>query len=124
MEVKTLQSAVRPNSIEKLGNGSYYYNYNIQPRLVEVTKELDSTETVEETNYFFVQVHLTGVPNYKDCVQAVIRAYVTQNQEFDLINSANKVVMGLSENTEDTEKYKEYLQLVNDIKVNVKKDFE
>lgn len=124
MEVKTLQSAVRPNSIEKLGNGSYYYNYNIQPRLVEVTKELDSTETVEETNYFFVQVHLTGVPNYKDCVQAVIRAYVTQSQEFDLINSANKVVMGLSENTEDTEKYKEYLQLVNDIKVNVKKDFE
>ena len=69
--------------IQRLGNNTYYYNY-----ITEVT------QTITEDNkavpvYKYIQVHLSGQPNYKQIVQAVLREYINQNEEFDLINSYN-----------------------------------
>nr|DAN23552.1 MAG TPA_asm: hypothetical protein [Bacteriophage sp.] len=30
-----------------------------------------------ETVYSFIQVHLTGVPDYKDCIKNIIREYIS-----------------------------------------------
>jgi hypothetical protein len=57
-------------------------------------------------------------------VKAIIRAYIDQDEEFDLINSANRVTLGINESTEATDNYKQYLELVDTIKANVKKDLE
>lgn len=46
-----------------------------------------------------------------------------QDEEFDLINSSNSIVLGLSDNNSDKQNYLDYLNLVNQIKVNVKNDF-
>ena len=119
-EPKRIEMNICPNSIEKLGNGTYYYNYDIKSAIVEISGQ---ETTKQETRWNFIQVHLYGQPNYKECIKAIIREYVDQDEEFDLINSSNSIVLGLSDNNSDKQNYLDYLNLVNQIKVNVKNDF-
>ena len=102
--------------IQRLGNNTYYYNY-----ITEVT------QTITEDNkavpvYKYIQVHLSGQPNYKQIVQAVLREYISQNEEFDLINSYNSYQNNLTTDDTVVSKYVDYLKLVQEIKTNIKKD--
>lgn len=102
--------------IQRLGNNTYYYNY-----ITEVT------QTITEDNkavpvYKYIQVHLSGQPNYKQIVQAVLREYINQNEEFDLINSYNSYQNNLTTDDTVVSKYVDYLKLVQEIKTNIKKD--
>ena len=65
---------------------------------------------------------MLGKPDYKRCVELIIREYITQSQEFDLINSANKALIQGITDSQDILKYKEYLDLVEIIKSKVSKD--
>ena len=100
-----------------MGNNTYYYNY-----ITEVT------QTITEDNkavpvYKYIQVHLSGQPNYKQIVQAVLREYISQNEEFDLINSYNSYTQNLIDDSSVVDKYKDYLNLLTQIKTKVKEDF-
>lgn len=108
---------IKPDKFMNLGNNYYYYNYDIKSEVVTVHY---GDEDVEETQYNFVQVKLYGKPDYERCVKAVIRAYVDANSEFDLINSYNSYQLDIDNANSE---YEEYLQLMKDIKENVKKDF-
>lgn len=114
---------VCPQAIQKLGNGTYYYNYDIKEveAEVEILDEKDSTKF--ETQYNFIQVLLNGQPNYKDCVRAIIRSFITIDEEFDLINSYNSYTKNLSTDSSIITDYQEYLIKLMDIKDKVKKDF-
>lgn len=115
--MNTISSNIKPSAIKQLGDNTYYYNYNI-------TSEQRTNENGEqETIYNFIQVHLTGIPDYKDCIRNIIREYVSQTEEFDLINSYNKVQITGEKNSEDIKKYTDYINLLEEIKTNVKKDF-
>ncbi len=105
-----IESVIKPNKFESLNNGIWYYNYDISKDSIE-----------DEIRYNFIQVRIQGKPTYKKCVEAIIRQYITQNEEFNLINSYNSYQLDIS--LVDV-KYKEYLQLVKVIKDNVRKDFE
>ena len=120
LEPKRVEMNVQPNSIEKLGNGTYYYNYDITSKEVDVT---DPEEVTQETRWTYIQVHLHGQPDHKECIKAIIRQYVDQDEEFDLINSSNSIVLGLSDNQIDRQKYLDYLTLVGKIKTKVRADF-
>ena len=110
-----IESTVKPNITESLGNGYWYYNYNITQTEVE-------GEFGKETRYIFNQIRVMGKPEYKKCVELVLRDYISSSQEFDLINSANKDLMkGITESDSIT-KYKEYLNKVEQIKQKVSKD--
>ena len=52
-----------------------------------------------------------------------IKEHITPEEEFDLINSYNRNILLGEEFIEDTEKYKEYLTLLQEIKSRVKNDF-
>lgn len=108
---------VYPQPTQKLGNNTYYYNYDV--REVEVTLE-DGTK---ETQYNYVQVLLNGQPNYKDCVRAVVRSFLTIDEEFDLINSYNSSMLYNNDNTSVLEDYQNYLNLLAEIKTKIKQDF-
>lgn len=56
-----VESTERPLSIQRLNDGTYYYNYDIVEKLI-------STELGEETRYDFIQVCLRGLPSYDKCV--------------------------------------------------------
>ena len=104
-----IESTIKPNKFESLNNGIWYYNYDISKDSIE-----------DEIRYNFIQVRIQGKPTYKKCVEAIIRQYITQNEEFNLINSYNSYQLDIS--SVDA-KYKEYLQLIKTIKANVSKDF-
>ena len=122
LEAKRIETNQEPKKIEFLGDGSYYYNYDIKAKVVTVSPMNDEDEEHEETVWSFVQVHLYGKPNYSQCVRAVIRQYVDQDEEFDLINSAQRATYGLRTNSSSTQDYLDYLTLVDTIKSNVKAD--
>lgn len=122
LEPKRVEMNVQPNSIEKLGNGTYYYNYDITSKEVDVT-DPETEEVTQETRWTYIQVHLHGQPDHKECIKAIIRQYVDQDEEFDLINSSNSIGLGLSDNQTDRQKYLDYLTLVGEIKTKVRADF-
>ena len=115
--MNTVSSNIKPNTIERLGNNTYYYNYNI------TSEQRSNQDGEQETIYNFIQVHLTGIHDYKDCIRNIIREYVSQEKEFDLINSYNKVQITGEKNSEDMKKYTDYISLLDKIKTNVKRDF-
>ena len=112
---------VQPQTIQKLGNGTYYYNYDIKEVKVEVTDQEGNTKS--ELQYNFIQVLISGQPNYKDCVKAIIRSFITVDEEFDLINSYYSYIENLIEDSEALLEYKEYLSKLKEIKAKVKEDF-
>lgn len=123
LEPKRVEMNVQPNSIEKLGNGTYYYNYDITSKEVDVT-DPETEEVTQETRWTYIQVHLHGQPDHKECIKAIIRQYVDQDEEFDLINSSNSIALGLSDDQTDRQKYLDYLTLVGEIKTKVRADFD
>lgn len=122
LEPKRIEMNVQPNSIEKLGNGTYYYNYDIKSKVVDVT-DPETEDVTQETRWTYVQVHLRGVPEYTACIQAVIREYTSTEEELALINKYSAYQMGIIADSSICSEYQEYCGLVATIKANVKKDF-
>ena len=119
LEPNRIQTNVQPQTIQKLGNGTYYYNYDIKK--AEVIGQKGDTKL--EPQYNFIQVLISGQPNYKDCVKAIVRRFLTVDEEFDLINSYNSYTENPTDNQEALLEYKEYLSKLKEIKAKVKKDF-
>lgn len=119
--LKTTLSETKPSPILSLGNGNWYYYYNIQ----EVDCITFNTQTNKEEStvgYNFTVLKLSEKPTYKKCVEKLIRLYISESEEFDLLNSAcSDLLAGLTESDNIT-KYKEYLATINEIKTNVAKD--
>lgn len=130
-------SDVRPAAILPLGNGAYHYNYNVAARTQEpepVAQSDDENPDGVETAvnivsprivYDFDTVEVWGTPNYKDLTRAVIRAEISETEEFGLINDYNAARAGLLEedeakNAEDA--YTAHLRRVAEIKAMVKVD--
>lgn len=119
-------SFYKPKTTVYLGNGKYYYNFDVQSSVIK-TADMDSpTKVVDKTVYDYVLVKMSQKPTYKACVEAVIRKYVSASQEMDFINTAKRIELGLiaaDDAESETKKYKEYLALVDEIKAKVKADF-
>lgn len=116
------ESTVKPLIITNIGNNEYYYCFNIEETNIKIPYE-----DIEEAGYKFNKIVITGKPTYEKCVRAVIRAYISVDDEFDLINTANRALMGLlseDEKTKALNDYNEYLNMVSNIKQKVRKDFE
>lgn len=111
---------VQPQTIQKLGNGTYYYNYDIKE--IEVISDSELEEQ-KKTLYSFIQVLLEGQPDYKKCIQAVIRQYLSSEDELSLINKYNKYLIGLSKDSDTYNDYLDYVNLVSEIQTKVKLDF-
>lgn len=116
-----IKNDVNPGVIEKLGNNTYYCNYDIKPDKYQV---VNTDGTIEDRDCFsYVQAYVHGQPNYKDCVKNTIRAFVSQEEEFDLINSANRITFGIDNEEKASNEYYQYLILVDEIKQYYKQHF-
>lgn len=121
LKPRRVEMDVQPQAIEKLGNGTYYYNYDIQSKQVTIT---DEEGQKKETRWTYIQTHLRGIPSYTACVQGIIRQFVTAEDELSLINKYNAYQMGAINDSSIFAEYQEYVGLVSSIKSNVKKDFD
>ena len=119
MKVERINSGIQPNLIEYLGDGTFYYNYDIQV-ISKVIIDIDNNEPTDYTEYSYIQVREFGVPGYKVLVKDVIRKFISIDEEFDIINSYNKSML-LNEQV-NTGDYTNYLELMQTIKNKVKQD--
>lgn len=122
LEPKRITSIIVPTITENLGNGNWYYNYDIKSEKVKLPLQEGETVPKEKIIYNYIQIKLSEKPKYKKCVELLIRKFVTQTQEFDLINSANKAILSGAKSSEDITKYKDYLDKVEEIKEKIAKD--
>lgn len=116
MEPNRIKTDIMPKIIEDLGNGNWYYNYDIK------TSQGEDEEGNPVTMYDYIQIKTNSKPNYKTCVEKLIRLYLSQSQEFDLINSANKALLNGQKESQDVLRYQEYLNLLDTIKSKVAGD--
>lgn len=129
-------SDIRPTAIQPLGNGAYHYNYNIKARTQEAEPQAqeenadgitaDIMAQIPGVVYDYDTVEVWGVPNYKDLTRAVIRAEVSETEEFGLINDYNAAKAGLIDDKAEAEeaeaRYTAHLRRVSEIKAMVKVD--
>ena len=120
LEPKRIETNQKPNVIEYLGNNTYYYNYDIQSNTVCVSHE-DGTST-DEQRWNFIQIHLSGVPEYKTCAKTIIRQYIDEESEFSFINDFNAYQLGIIKDSKAYSDYIDYIKLISEIKEKVKAD--
>lgn len=123
LEPIRIKSNITPQKFVNLGNGKWYYNYDIRSEIVNIPRMSNEEETITETRWNYIQIKLGSKPEYKKCVEAIIREYITQSQEFDLINTTNRVLLNVGTEKIVPSEYLEYLDLVDEIKAKVKADF-
>ena len=100
-----IESTIKPESFESLNNGIWYYNYDVEEKVVKVPS-IDGEE-IEETRYSYVQVRISGEPTLSKCFEAILREYRDEN------NTSLYGVL-LSEGINDQ---------IEDINYNIKVDF-
>lgn len=106
----------KPEITGSTGNKMYFYNYDIKQETAEYKGNT-------QTYYTYYQITLDDKPTYEKCVETIIRKYISQSEEFDLINSANKDILLENKSSEAITEYKEYLALLESIKEKIKNDF-
>lgn len=71
-----IESTIKPKSFKPLNNGIWYYNYDVEEKVVKVhSMRKDEIEETEETRYSYVQVRISGEPTLSKCFEAILRAY-------------------------------------------------
>lgn len=111
----------QPIIINRLGNNNYIYTYVIETGSEDVT-DIDG-KTENKSYWVCTWVKLAGLPNYSDCVKAIIRNYYTAEEELNLINVGSKLQLGFDVSDDKLKEYKDYLNTIDTIKSKVKKDF-
>ena len=103
-----IESTIEPKSFESLNNGIWYYNYDIEEKVVKVhSMRKDEIEETEKTRYSYVQVRISGEPTLSKCFEAILKAYKDEHNTslYDVL---------LSEGINDQ---------IEDINYNIKVDF-
>ena len=100
--------------LHRFADGSWAYYFDRQS-YEEFYKHMNENNQETKTVYMAIQILSNYKPTYKECVEKIIRLYLSSSEEFDLINSAYQG---------DDKEYKEWLNKVAEIKKYVKNDFE
>lgn len=105
----------KPEIIQNLGNGTYFYRYNIVESVVV-------DENGNERMTYDYEVVLINRPDYNAIVEALIAEKYSISEELSITGKYNDFVLGISEKEEDVKKYKDYRAEVLAIKKMVKND--
>jgi hypothetical protein len=105
-------SNIKPPVLQDLGDGSWYYNFNITevPAVADNMQE----ESGEQTAFEYDSVLIWGNPDYAKIVPAVINDRYNKDDEFSLVNK------GVEDNANAD--YVAYREWVNKVKEMVKND--
>jgi len=109
----------QPATIEKVGDGTHYYNYGIKQ--TERPRE-DEQEPAQEFEYQSVRIY--GELTAENILKAVLRERRDEAEEMDLVNRYNSYVLGISDNEADLTDYQAYLQEIKQTKEMVQVDLD
>lgn len=115
----------RPEPVVAIGNGNYFYHWDIQEeKMSDLHSGIDGEQAEEVTKYTCYEAAVIGEVTYDKCVEAVIRANYTQEEELALINKYNSYSNGITADSTIVEEYNTYLKYVADAKLMVKHDLD
>lgn len=99
-------------------DNKFYYTYEVKEGQLDTSPSSEESSLLE--GYYYVGAVLdSNTPfTYNNIVKALIREYVTEDEEFNIINSYNAYHLGINDDISD---YNTYIKLVNDIKSDVAK---
>ncbi len=101
----------RPAVLQSDNDGSTLYRFNIEPEMG--TKEGEENEV--QIGWKCCEIRIFTKPTKANLKKAIIRSVLDETAEFDLVNSYNKHVLGITEDETAVADYKEYLQFTEDL---------
>lgn len=122
--ITRIQFETYPGHIINLGK-SYYFLYDLKPERI-LSHSIDIEDKTEKyiNGYSAIVFYIDGKVNYKNIVKTIIRKYITVDEEFDLINSANKDILAGNTDSENIIKYNDYLNVIESIKTYVRENMD
>lgn len=101
----------KPAILEKDNDGSFLYRFNIEPEMGIPEGQQEETQI----GWKCCEVRTFNKPTKENLKKTIIRSVIDETAEFDLVNSYNKHVLGVSVNESAVAEYKEYLQFTEDL---------
>ena len=101
----------KPAVLEKDNDGSFLYHFNIEPE----TGIPEGKEKEVQVGWKCYEVLTFDKPTKANLKRVIIRSVLDETAEFDLVNSYNKHILGVSVNDNAVAEYKEYLQFTEDL---------
>ncbi len=101
----------KPAVLEKDNDGSFLYRFNIEPE----TGIPEGKEKEVQVGWKCCEVRTFDKPTKANLKRVIIRSVLDETAEFDLVNSYNKHILGVSVNDNAVAEYKEYLQFTEDL---------
>lgn len=115
----------RPDPVVAIGNGNYFYHWDIQEeKMSDLHSGIDGEQAEEVTKYTCYEATIIGEVTYDKCVEAVIRKKYTLEEEFALNTKYNSYLNSVTTDSTGLAEYDEYLKYVTDAKLMVKSDLE
>lgn len=108
-----------PSVFEKDNDGSYLYRFNIEP---EMGMNEDETEEVQ-VGWKCYEIRVWEKPAKHILKKAIIRSFIDETEEFNLVNSYNKHVLEIKTDLDAVAAYKEYLTFTEDVDTMLGNDF-
>lgn len=109
----------KPSVFENDNDGSYLYRYNIEPEMG--IKEGETEET--KIGWQCREIRIWEKPTKPILKRTIIRSVIDESAEFDIVNSYNKHVLAIKEDSTAVDEYKEYLQFTEDLDAMLINDF-
>ena len=107
----------KPVAIEAVGNGNYFYRWDIKSETVDMGPDMGERE-----QWSCEEALIEGEPDYGKLVTAVIRKDYSADAEMALVNKYNAYQQGISDDGSIVGEYSDFLSLVSSVKAMVRKD--
>lgn len=102
-----------PSTLYKDNDGSYLYRYNIQPQMG--TDEEDGEE--KQVGWQCREIRIWEQPTKSTLKKAIIRSVIDETEELGIVNAYNKHILGIKQDVQAVEDYKEFLQFTEDLDI-------
>ena len=118
----------KPAILEKDNDGSFLYRYDIEPETgvnpdgVETQSETGEISPETQSGWKCKEVRVWGEPTKANIKKAVIRSIIDETEEFSLVNAYNAHQMGVKDDPEAVDEYKDYLRLLARIDATITRD--
>lgn len=101
-------SNIKPATFVPVGDGTYFYNYNI----VQVNKQV---EDAERTEYDYEQVRISAIDDNVIKAAIIAEKYLI-GQEINILNNYRRYELKLTTNISFKYEYINYLKVIDEIK--------
>lgn len=100
-----------PVALEHDNDGSHIFNFNVE----DDTEIPEGEKKPVKIGFKYRTVRIYEEPTRKNIKKAIIRATISESEEFALVNAYNSHNLGVTDDESAVDRYEEYLHFLADI---------